>query len=70
MDWEAQDEGVLAKILAPDGTKDIAVGTPVAVIVDDAADVRSFFNSAYSPPLFTTAAPCQRLQHVHVLEPF
>lgn len=40
MDWEAQDEGVLAKILAPDGTKDIAVGTPVAVIVDDAADVR------------------------------
>lgn len=41
MDWEAQDEGVLAKILAPDGTKDIAVGTPVAVIVDDAGDVSS-----------------------------
>ena len=39
MDWEAQDEGVLAKILASDGTKDIAVGTPVAVIVEDTGDV-------------------------------
>ena len=40
MEWEAQDEGVLAKILMGDGAKDIAVGTPVAVIVEDAKDVR------------------------------
>jgi len=39
MDWEAQDDGVLAKILAPAGTKDIPVGTPVAVIVEDPNDV-------------------------------
>ena len=39
MDWEAQDEGVIAKIIAPDGTKDIPVGTVVAVVVDDAEHV-------------------------------
>lgn len=40
MEWEAQDEGFLAKILVAEGTKDIAVGTPVAVVVDEADDVR------------------------------
>ncbi|CAL8471164.1 g10706 [Coccomyxa elongata] len=55
MDWEAQDEGVLAKILAPDGTKDIAVGTPVAVIVDDAADVGAFKD--FTPGAEASAAP-------------
>lgn len=39
MDWEAQDEGVIAKILAPDGSKDIPVGTVVAVVVEDAEHV-------------------------------
>ena len=41
MDWEAQDEGVIAKILAQDGTKDIPVGTVVAVVVEDAEHVRA-----------------------------
>ncbi len=41
MDWEAQDEGVIAKILAADGTKDIPVGTVVAVVVEDAEHVRA-----------------------------
>ena len=41
MDWEAQDEGVLAKILSPEGSKDIPVGTVVAVVVDDAEHVSS-----------------------------
>ena len=41
MDWEAQDEGVIAKILAPDGSKDIPVGTVVAVVVEDAEHVSS-----------------------------
>ena len=39
MEWEAQDEGFLAKILVPAGTKDVAVGTPVAVTVEDKDDV-------------------------------
>ena len=41
MDWEAQDEGFLAKIILPAGSKDIPVGTPVAVVVEDAEHVRS-----------------------------
>lgn len=35
MGWEAQEDGYLAAVLQPDGAKDIAVGTPVAVIVED-----------------------------------
>ena len=40
MEWEAQDEGVLAKILVQEGAQDIPVGTPVAVVCDEAKDVR------------------------------
>ena len=39
MEWEAQDEGFLAKILMPEGSKDVPVGTHVAVVVDDADSV-------------------------------
>ena len=35
MDWEAQDEGFLAKIILQAGSKDIPVGTPVAIVVED-----------------------------------
>lgn len=35
MDWEAQDEGFVAKVLVPAGTKDVAVGSPVLVVVED-----------------------------------
>ena len=40
MEWEAQDDGFLAKILVAEGSKDIAVGTPVAVVVEEQDDVR------------------------------
>jgi len=33
--WEAQEEGFLAAILLPGGSKDVAVGTPAAVIVEE-----------------------------------
>ncbi len=35
MGWEAQEEGFIAKILVPDGSKDIAVGTPMFIVVED-----------------------------------
>ncbi len=35
MDWESQEEGYIAAILADEGAKDIPVGTPMAVMVDD-----------------------------------
>jgi pyruvate dehydrogenase E2 component (dihydrolipoamide acetyltransferase) len=48
MDWEAQDEGVIAKIIAPDGTKDIPVGTVVAVVVEDVEHVSRDHPSCFS----------------------
>ncbi|KAJ2313521.1 pyruvate dehydrogenase complex dihydrolipoamide acetyltransferase component (E2), partial [Coemansia sp. RSA 2704] len=42
MDFEFQEEGYLAKILAPTGTKDLPIDSPVAIIVEDQADVAAF----------------------------
>ena len=42
MEWEAQDDGVLAQILVAEGTSGVRVGTPVFVQVEDAADVGAF----------------------------
>ncbi|KAJ2842273.1 pyruvate dehydrogenase complex dihydrolipoamide acetyltransferase component (E2), partial [Coemansia brasiliensis] len=42
MDFEFQEEGYLAKILAPTGTKDLSIDSPVAIIVEDEADVAAF----------------------------
>ncbi len=41
MEVEAVDEGVLAKILIPDGTENVAVNTPIAVIAGDGEDASS-----------------------------
>lgn len=42
MDFEFQDDGYLAKILVPEGTKDVPVNKPIAVYVEDEADVAAF----------------------------
>jgi pyruvate dehydrogenase E1 component beta subunit len=38
MEVEATDEGTLGKILIPEGTADVAVNTPIAVILSDGED--------------------------------
>ena len=38
MEVEAVDEGVLAKILVADGTDNVAVNTPIAVIAEEGED--------------------------------
>jgi pyruvate dehydrogenase E1 component subunit beta len=38
MEVEAADEGTLGKILIPEGTADVAVNTPIAVILNDGED--------------------------------
>ena len=48
IDWEGQEDGYIAKLLVPNGAKDIAVGAPVAVLVDDKADVAAFKAVGYS----------------------
>ncbi|KAK3669319.1 pyruvate dehydrogenase complex dihydrolipoamide acetyltransferase component (E2) [Recurvomyces mirabilis] len=42
MDFEFQEDGVLAKILKESGEKDVPVGNPIAVMVEDASDVEAF----------------------------
>ncbi len=41
MEMEAVDEGVLGKILVPEGTEGVAVNTPIAVIVDEGETVHA-----------------------------
>ena len=38
MEVEAADEGTLGKILVPEGTADVAVNTPIAVILSEGED--------------------------------
>ncbi|KAI9819320.1 MAG: pyruvate dehydrogenase complex dihydrolipoamide acetyltransferase component (E2) [Thelocarpon impressellum] len=42
MDFEFQEEGVLAKILKDAGEKDVAVGNPIAVMVEEGEDIAPF----------------------------
>ncbi|KAI6713482.1 hypothetical protein JHW43_003960 [Diplocarpon mali] len=42
MDFEFQEDGVLAKILKQSGEKDIAVGNPIAVMIEDGEDASAF----------------------------
>ncbi|KAI1340381.1 Dihydrolipoyllysine-residue acetyltransferase [Xylariaceae sp. FL0016] len=42
MDFEFQEEGVIAKILKDAGEKDVAVGNPIAVLVEEGTDVSAF----------------------------
>ncbi|KAF2204090.1 dihydrolipoamide acetyltransferase component of pyruvate dehydrogenase [Delitschia confertaspora ATCC 74209] len=44
MDFEFQEEGVIAKILKDSGEKDVAVGSPIAVMVEEGEDVSAFEN--------------------------
>ena len=42
IEWEAQEEGIIAKLLVPEGTNGVAVGSPVLVMVDDKDSVAAF----------------------------
>ncbi|KAG6031560.1 Component of pyruvate dehydrogenase complex, mitochondrial [Claviceps sp. Clav32 group G5] len=42
MDFEFQEDGVLAKILEESGAKDIAVGHPIAILVEEGTDISAF----------------------------
>jgi len=42
MDFEFQEEGVLAKILKESGEKDVAVGNPIAVMIEEGEDASAF----------------------------
>ncbi len=50
-----QEEGYIAKLLFPEGAKDVKLGTVVAIIVDNKEDVSKFKD--YSGSASTAAAP-------------
>src|SRR6185312_8509300 len=63
MEVEAVDEGTLGKILVPEGTADVAVNTPIAVILGDgesAGDIKA--GSAPAPQPKSDAAPAEAKQ--------
>ncbi|KAJ2608445.1 pyridoxine biosynthesis protein [Coemansia sp. RSA 1365] len=41
MDVEAQDDGVLVKIIAPEGTQNVAINSSIAIIAEEGDDIRS-----------------------------
>ena len=59
VDFEMQEEGYVAKILYGDGAKDVDLGMPIAILVDDADDIPSFAdwtpNSGSAPAEATPA---------------
>jgi len=57
MEVEAVDEGTLGKILVPEGTEDVAVNTPIAVILADGEDASAVKTAPAAPPKAPEAAP-------------
>src|SRR5450830_1123356 len=46
MEYEAVDEGTLAKIVVPEGTQDVAVNSVIAVLAGDGEDVKAVSSAA------------------------
>ena len=67
MEVEAIDEGVLAKILVPEGTEGVVVNAPIAVLLEDgedASDIQEAVDAASSAlaPAATAKAPAAAAQ--------
>eukprot|EP00123_Amoebidium_parasiticum_P012853 comp21618_c0_seq1/m.30310 comp21618_c0_seq1/g.30310 ORF comp21618_c0_seq1/g.30310 comp21618_c0_seq1/m.30310 type:complete len:503 (-) comp21618_c0_seq1:337-1845(-) len=61
MEFEASDDGFLAKILTPPGSKDVPVGQALCVIVDEKDDVSAFadFKADGAAPAKPTPKPAE-----------
>src|SRR6202023_1160453 len=63
MEVEAVDEGTLGKILVPEGTNDVAINTPIAMILADGEDATALKDGK---PANIDAVPAPQ---VNALEP-
>jgi pyruvate dehydrogenase E2 component (dihydrolipoamide acetyltransferase) len=54
MEYEAIDDGTLAKIVVPEGTQDVAVNSVIAVLANEGEDVKAAASASKSAP---AAAP-------------
>lgn len=59
LEFECLEEGYLAKILAPEGSKDVAVGQPIAITVEDANDIETVKASFSGDLAVTEEKPAQ-----------
>src|SRR6202022_4542781 len=50
MEVEAVDEGTLGKILVPEGTNDVAVNTPIAMILSEGEDAATLKDGGAPAP--------------------
>src|SRR5580704_10444660 len=56
MEYEAVDDGTLAKILVPEGSADIAVNQPIAILATEGEDVKAAASAGGAAPA-KAAAP-------------
>ena len=59
VDFEMQEEGYIAKLLFAEGTKDVKLGTVVAIVVDSKDDIAKFkdYTGGDAPKTAAPAAP-------------
>ncbi len=57
MEVEAADEGVLGQILVPEGTENVAVNTPIAVLLEEGEDAAVLKNGADNAPAAVAPSP-------------
>src|SRR5262249_7337774 len=50
MEYEAVDDGTLAKIVVPEGTQDVAVNSVIAVLAGEGGDVKAAASAAKAAP--------------------
>jgi len=63
MEVEAADEGTLGKILIPEGTEDVAVNTPIAMILSDGESPADLAKAPAAPAPQRPPAPTPNVQH-------
>jgi pyruvate dehydrogenase E2 component (dihydrolipoamide acetyltransferase) len=69
MEVEAVDEGVLAKILVPAGTENVAVNAPIAIIAGEGEDVGKAAATAPAAPAAAAPAPSAPASKVEPAKP-
>ncbi|GAP86934.1 putative dihydrolipoamide acetyltransferase component pyruvate dehydrogenase complex [Rosellinia necatrix] len=57
MDFEFQEEGIIAKVLKDAGEKDVTVGNPIAVLVEEGTDISAFESFTLADAGGDAAAP-------------
>ncbi|KAG6410082.1 hypothetical protein SASPL_128130 [Salvia splendens] len=61
LEFECLEEGFLAKILAPEGSRDVAVGQPIAITVEDNNDIEAVRTSVSTDSRTKDEKPVQQI---------